>query len=128
MISLDNGNRSDNSLRFSPLRQSIACRMLWASRRSTTRPEDLAYCLLCIFAVNMPMLCGEETIALSLPGQPIHHGTTSLDTGACSPGHLPSSNPLLTSVQSNSETETLSPQFQLRTVVSLSKHAYTLVG
>ncbi|KAH9234052.1 hypothetical protein K456DRAFT_1910231 [Colletotrichum gloeosporioides 23] len=38
---------------------SVAERMSWASGRETTRPEDLAYCLLGIFGVNMPMLYGE---------------------------------------------------------------------
>lgn len=38
---------------------SIAQRMSWASRRSTTRPEDIAYCLLGLFNVNMPLLYGE---------------------------------------------------------------------
>lgn len=38
---------------------SIARRMSWASARSTARVEDLAYCLMGIFAVNMPMLYGE---------------------------------------------------------------------
>ncbi|KAL8654592.1 MAG: hypothetical protein Q9226_003370 [Calogaya cf. arnoldii] len=38
---------------------SIAHRMSWASRRTTTRKEDLAYCLLGIFDVNMPLLYGE---------------------------------------------------------------------
>lgn len=38
---------------------SIAQRMAWASNRTTTRTEDLAYCLLGIFAVNMPLLYGE---------------------------------------------------------------------
>lgn len=38
---------------------SIAERMSWASRRTTTRKEDLAYSLLGIFNVNMPMLYGE---------------------------------------------------------------------
>jgi hypothetical protein len=38
---------------------SIAMRMSWASDRETTRAEDLAYCLLGIFAVNMPLLYGE---------------------------------------------------------------------
>jgi len=33
--------------------------MYWASRRTTTRDEDLAYSLLGIFDVNMPMLYGE---------------------------------------------------------------------
>jgi hypothetical protein len=40
-------------------RVSIARRMFWASQRITTKPEDLAYCLLGIFAVNMPLLYGE---------------------------------------------------------------------
>jgi hypothetical protein len=38
---------------------SIAKRMSWAADRETTRPEDLAYCLMGIFSVNMPMLYGE---------------------------------------------------------------------
>ena len=38
---------------------SIAQRMSWASKRKTTRVEDLAYCLMGIFGVNMPMLYGE---------------------------------------------------------------------
>jgi hypothetical protein len=38
---------------------SIAQRMSWASGRETTRPEDMAYCLLGIFKVNMPLLYGE---------------------------------------------------------------------
>lgn len=43
-----------------PMRSaSIAKRMSWASLRETTRPEDLAYCLMGLFGVNMPMLYGE---------------------------------------------------------------------
>lgn len=38
---------------------SIARRMSWASQRTTTRKEDIAYCLLGIFNVNMPLLYGE---------------------------------------------------------------------
>jgi hypothetical protein len=38
---------------------SIAERMSWASRRQTSRPEDMAYCLMGLFSVNMPMLYGE---------------------------------------------------------------------
>jgi hypothetical protein len=38
---------------------SIAQRMSWASRRETTRDEDLAYCLMGIFGINMPMIYGE---------------------------------------------------------------------
>jgi hypothetical protein len=40
-------------------RESIAKRMSWASQRETTRDEDMAYCLLGIFDVNMPLLYGE---------------------------------------------------------------------
>lgn len=42
---------------------SIAQRMWWASNRVTTRPEDMAYCLLGIFGVNMPLLYGEGSRA-----------------------------------------------------------------
>ncbi|CAI0652494.1 unnamed protein product [Colletotrichum noveboracense] len=37
----------------------VARRMSWASRRITTRVEDIAYCLLGIFDIHMPMLYGE---------------------------------------------------------------------
>lgn len=38
---------------------SVACRMSWASERRTTRTEDLAYCLLGLFEVNLALLYGE---------------------------------------------------------------------
>jgi hypothetical protein len=37
----------------------VAQRMSWASRRQTTRVEDMTYALLGIFDINMPMLYGE---------------------------------------------------------------------
>ncbi|KAM5358010.1 hypothetical protein ACJZ2D_015686 [Fusarium nematophilum] len=37
----------------------VARRMSWAARRTTTRIEDQAYCLLGIFNINMPLLYGE---------------------------------------------------------------------
>ncbi|KAK7428166.1 hypothetical protein QQZ08_005406 [Neonectria magnoliae] len=40
---------------------SVAERMSWAAGRQTTRREDMAYCLLGIFNVNMPLLYGEGT-------------------------------------------------------------------
>jgi Heterokaryon incompatibility protein (HET) len=40
----------------------IAERMSWASRRETTRAEDMAYCLMGIFNVTMPILYGEGTL------------------------------------------------------------------
>ena len=39
--------------------KSVAQRMSWLSKRRTTRSEDLAYCALGIFQVNMPLLYGE---------------------------------------------------------------------
>ncbi|KAF2489721.1 HET-domain-containing protein [Lophium mytilinum] len=43
----------------SPETVSVAQRMSWASKRKTTRIEDLAYCLMGLFGINMPMLYGE---------------------------------------------------------------------
>ncbi|KAF4333637.1 ankyrin repeat-containing protein, partial [Fusarium beomiforme] len=45
----------------SPLRDaSIAQRMSWASQRETTEVEDIAYCLLGIFDIHMPLIYGER--------------------------------------------------------------------
>jgi hypothetical protein len=44
---------------------SIAERMSWASHRQTTRPEDLAYCLLGLFDIQMPLLYGEGAKAFT---------------------------------------------------------------
>ncbi|KFA68489.1 hypothetical protein S40285_05395 [Stachybotrys chlorohalonatus IBT 40285] len=38
---------------------SVAQKMSWAADRETTRLEDMAYCLLGLFDVNMPMIYGE---------------------------------------------------------------------
>ena len=38
---------------------SVARRMSWVAGRQTSRTEDLAYCLLGIFDINMPLLYGE---------------------------------------------------------------------
>lgn len=38
---------------------SIAQKMSWAANRQTTRKEDIAYCLMGLFGVNMPLLYGE---------------------------------------------------------------------
>jgi hypothetical protein len=44
-----------NTIKFA----SVAEKMSWASRRTTTRIEDMAYCLLGLFDISMPMLYGE---------------------------------------------------------------------
>ncbi|RYP71079.1 hypothetical protein DL771_005013 [Monosporascus sp. 5C6A] len=41
------------------LSTSLAQRMSWAAHRETSRTEDIAYCLLGIFDVNMPLIYGE---------------------------------------------------------------------
>jgi hypothetical protein len=38
---------------------SVARKMSWAAQRQTTRVEDMAYCLLGLFDISMPMLYGE---------------------------------------------------------------------
>jgi hypothetical protein len=42
-----------------PRSMSIAKRMFWAPKRKTTRREDIVYCLMGLFDVNMPLLYGE---------------------------------------------------------------------
>ncbi|KAI1131676.1 heterokaryon incompatibility protein-domain-containing protein [Nemania abortiva] len=37
----------------------VGQKMSWASARKTTRVEDIAYCLLGIFGINMPLIYGE---------------------------------------------------------------------
>jgi hypothetical protein len=44
---------------ISPLALGIARRMSWAAERQTTRLEDIAYCLMGLFDVSMPLLYGE---------------------------------------------------------------------
>ncbi|RDW56715.1 hypothetical protein BP6252_14008 [Coleophoma cylindrospora] len=44
---------------------SVARKMSWAAYRETTREEDIAYCLLGIFGVNMPLLYGEGARAFT---------------------------------------------------------------
>ncbi|TQS33929.1 hypothetical protein Golomagni_05711, partial [Golovinomyces magnicellulatus] len=39
--------------------QSVWHRMSWAQNRHTSRTEDIAYCLLGIFDINMPLIYGE---------------------------------------------------------------------
>ena len=38
---------------------SVAQRMSWASRRTTSRSEDMAYCLFGLFGISLPLLYGE---------------------------------------------------------------------
>ena len=42
-----------------PVGACIAQKMSWVSKRKTSRSEDMAYCMLGLFDVNMPLLYGE---------------------------------------------------------------------
>lgn len=42
---------------------NVAERMSWAANRITTREEDMSYCLLGLFGINMPLLYGEGSRA-----------------------------------------------------------------
>lgn len=42
---------------------SAACKFAWAAKRNTTRVEDMAYCLMGLMGVNMPLLYSEGSMA-----------------------------------------------------------------
>ncbi|KAM0715688.1 hypothetical protein Q7P37_009187 [Cladosporium fusiforme] len=44
---------------FSLTNSCVAEKLSWAARRVTTRDEDIAYCLLGLLGINMPLLYGE---------------------------------------------------------------------
>ncbi|KAI0112533.1 HET-domain-containing protein [Nemania sp. FL0031] len=75
-----------------PISQAcVAKRMSWAARRTTTRPEDIAYCLLGIFDINMPLLYGEGAKAFIRLQKEIIRNTnddSTLAWGGLSP-HVP---------------------------------------
>ncbi|KAF9226111.1 HET-domain-containing protein [Gyrodon lividus] len=45
---------------FEPGTKNVKERMSWAAHRKTTKPEDISYCLLGIFDVQMPVMYGER--------------------------------------------------------------------
>lgn len=57
------------------LHACIATRMRWAANRHTTRLEDMAYCLMGIFDVQMPLLYGEGKKAFTRLQQEIMRGS-----------------------------------------------------
>ena len=62
-ISKITGIKRDHMIR--PLKASVAAKMSWASDRKTTRIEDIAYSLMGLFEVNMPLLYGEGSKAFT---------------------------------------------------------------
>ncbi|KAK3312934.1 heterokaryon incompatibility protein-domain-containing protein, partial [Apodospora peruviana] len=63
---------------------AVGRRMSWAAKRKTTRIEDIAYSLLGIFDVNMPMLYGEGTKAFIRLQEAIAEATGDLSLFAWS--------------------------------------------
>jgi hypothetical protein len=57
---------------------AVASKMSWAAKRETTRIEDMAYCLLGLFDVKMPLLYGEEEKAFTRLQQEIIRSTFDL--------------------------------------------------
>jgi hypothetical protein len=56
----------------------IAEKMAWAAHRTTTRSEDIAYCLLGLFNINMPLLYGEGCKAFRRLQEEIMNVSTDL--------------------------------------------------
>lgn len=69
-----------------PLRSfCVAEKMSWASSRRTTRTEDVAYCLLGLFDVYMPLIYGEGTRAFYRLQEEIARRTDDLTLFAWTP-------------------------------------------
>ena len=69
----------------------VARKMSWASKRQTTRPEDIAYSLLGIFGVNLPLIYGEGAKAFIRLQEAIAQSTNDLSLFAWSEDeHSPS--------------------------------------
>lgn len=64
---------------------SVAKRMSWASNRTTTREEDIAYSLMGIFDVNMPLLYGEGSKAFRRLQEEIMRSSTDQSLFAWTP-------------------------------------------
>lgn len=70
---------------------SVAQRMSWASKRVTTREEDISYCLLGLFDVHMPLIYGEGTKAFFRLQEEISKRTNDMTLFAWVPTTSPSS-------------------------------------
>jgi len=57
---------------------TVATRMSWAARRQTTKVEDISYCLLGIFNINMPLIYGEGPKAFARLQEEIIKSTCDL--------------------------------------------------
>ncbi|KAH7904171.1 hypothetical protein BJ138DRAFT_955633 [Hygrophoropsis aurantiaca] len=55
----------DDLVRLEAGCQDVRSKLYWASDRVTTRVEDIAYCLMGIFDISMPVLYGEGAVAFT---------------------------------------------------------------
>lgn len=67
----------------------VATKMSWAAMRQTTRVEDMAYCLLGLFDVHMPLLYGEGRKAFRRLQEEVLKKTDDLSLLAWSPEGTP---------------------------------------
>ena len=82
---------------FNDHRNPISRRMAWASRRSSTRIEDEAYCLLGLFDITLPILYGEGRRAFQRLQEELvkrSPDTTIFLWGECVPPRYDSLNPV----------------------------------
>ncbi|KAK4039476.1 vegetative incompatibility protein HET-E-1 [Parachaetomium inaequale] len=77
---------------------SVAKKFYWASKRTTTRREDEAYCLMGLFNVNMPLMYGEGSRAFFRLQQEITKAThdQSILAWYCDPFYGESGNEIST--------------------------------
>ncbi|KAK4233234.1 heterokaryon incompatibility protein-domain-containing protein [Achaetomium macrosporum] len=91
---------------------SVAARMSWIRHRQTTRKEDMAYCLMGLFDVNMPLLYGEGTKAYARLQQEIIKNLDDQSILAHWPGTMDGSEGLLARVPPRSQfIATMHPTF-----------------
>ncbi|KAF2495486.1 HET-domain-containing protein, partial [Lophium mytilinum] len=74
-------------LKFDRTKHTIAQIMSWASNRRTTRVEDIAYSLLGLFGVHMPMIYGEGRNAFARLQREILKESTDQSIFAWAPSH-----------------------------------------
>jgi hypothetical protein len=70
------GIRENFITQFEPGTEDVKERMSWAAHRKTTKPEDISYCLLGIFDVQMPVMYGERDKAFARLQETIMKKTT----------------------------------------------------
>ncbi|KIJ62483.1 hypothetical protein HYDPIDRAFT_94357, partial [Hydnomerulius pinastri MD-312] len=58
-LSRTTGVPGDDLVNFKTGTDQVRLRLRWAARRTTTKVEDMAYCLLGIFDVSLPVMYGE---------------------------------------------------------------------